>query len=564
MKICGASKAEILMEMTTHTTASWSAAVLCRFRTIGNRPKSARGSAHSKTWRRLGSFLALLPLSASAAPALPAFPGAEGFGANATGGRGGDVYYVTNLEDIGPGSLRHGISSAKGPRSILFKVSGNIKLRDSLIVNKPNITIAGQTAPGDGICFQDYTFGIRANDVIVRHIRTRLGTNARQQDDAFSLNGGTNVIVDHCSASWSVDETLSPAGNAQNLTVQWTYITESLNKSIHSKGPHGYGSLIRVRADASYTFHHDLYAHHSSRNPRPGVYGDYVLRLDFRNNVIYNWGHHAGYDNFVTEHVELNYVNNYLVAGPSTTWFESAFASSGTNTAIYQSGNRFDVNRNGHLNGTNSEWAMFSGALTKEENPFTAPPVWTDPAAAAYERVLALGGALPWRRDRVDARVTADVRNETGKIIDATDEVGGWPELKSEEAPLDSDNDGMSDVWEQAMGLNPRDATHGNKIAASGYTQLEEYLNWLGDLHAVAPRNTATDVNLQTLCGGSTNLSFKVESAANGSVKLSKDGHTARFAPKKDFHGLASFKFLATDSATGITFGPETVRVLVR
>src|ERR1041385_2406942 len=195
MKICGASKAEILMEMTTHTTASWRAAVLCRFRTIGNRPKSARGSAHSKTWRRLGSFPAPLALSASAAPALPAFPGAEGFGANATGGRGGDVYYVTNLEDTGPGSLRHGIASARGPRTILFKVSGNLKLRDSLNVNKPNITIAGQTAPGDGICFQDYTFGIHASDVIVRHVRSRLGTNARVEDDAIGINAGTNIIV---------------------------------------------------------------------------------------------------------------------------------------------------------------------------------------------------------------------------------------------------------------------------------------------------------------------------------------------------------------------------------
>ncbi len=507
---------------------------------------------------RIVLVVVLVSLCTTLAHALPAFPGAEGFGANATGGRGGDVYYVTNLNDDGPGSLRYGVDSATNSRTILFKVSGNIRLKSQLKLEKPRLTIAGQTAPGDGICLQDYTIVLNANDLVVRHIRSRLGTSGHQQADGMTILGGTNIIVDHCSASWSVDEALSPVGQTANLTVQWTYITEALNESIHVKGPHGYGSLIRPRVDASFTFHHDLYANNNSRNPRAGTYGSNVLRLDFRNNVIYNWGIKAGYNYYTFENLELNYVNNYLIRGPATTCFSCAFEAVATNTLIFQSDNRFDINLNGRLDGTNTGWRMFVGDHKKRTEPHAAPPVTTDSAEVAYERVLAQAGALPWRRDPVDARIAGNVRDETGRIIDSVDQVGGWPELRSEEPPADSDNDGMPDYWEAALGLNPKAADDDNDRDKDGYTNLEEYLNWLGDMHAVAIRNTPVEINLQSLCGNSKNLTFTASD-----VTLLKDGHTARFTPKKDFAGLASFKFTAMDSATGISFGPVTVGVLV-
>jgi pectate lyase len=426
--------------------------------------------------------LVLLLRNAPGEQSMPAFPGAEGFGANAKGGRGGDVYYVTTLADAGKGSLRDAINSAKkGPRTILFKVSGTIRLKDSLYLKQPNITIAGQSAPGDGVCLADGAFTIDASDVIVRHLRVRLGTANRKAEDAITVSGGTNIMVDHCSASWSVDETLSVVDSAEKVTVQWCLITESLNQSVHTKGAHGYGSLIRPRRDASYTFHHNLCAHHSSRNPRPGTYNGKTLRLDFRNNVIYDWGFKAGYDNFTNEFVQLNYVNNYLIAGPSTTEFTAAFESSGFNTRIFQAGNSFDVNRNGRADGTDTGWAMFKGDLVKEEKPFAVPAVKTDAADTALARVLDQAGALPWKRDAVETRLIANVRKQSGRIINTTEEVGGWPELKSSPAPADSDNDGMPDDWETTRGLNPKLADNNGDRDGDGYTNLEEYLNALAE-----------------------------------------------------------------------------------
>ncbi|MHC4728645.1 MAG: pectate lyase family protein, partial [Planctomycetota bacterium] len=235
--------------------------------------------------------------------AMPAFPGAEGFGAMSVGGRGGKVLFVTNLNDSGPGSLRAAVES-DGPRIVIFRVSGNITLKSRLSVNKPYITIAGQTAPGDGICLKDHAFSISADHVIVRHIRCRIADNAGSESDALSISSGQNIIVDHCSASWSVDETLSASARDKlgNVTVQWCIISESLNDSSHHKGAHGYGSLIRGGHGNGYTFHHNLYAHHHARLPRPGNYNDCSIDpdgfiLDFRNNVIYNWGGSAaGYN----------------------------------------------------------------------------------------------------------------------------------------------------------------------------------------------------------------------------------------------------------------------------
>ncbi len=496
-------------------------------------------------------------------PLAPAFPGAEGAGAFATGGRGGDVYYVTTLANTGTGSLRTGISGAPASgRTILFKVSGNIILSSTLTINRPNITIAGQTAPGDGICIQNYSFNIAANNVIVRHLRTRLGTNALQETDAMWINAGTNIIVDHVSASWSVDEVLSSSTDVANLTVQNCFITESLNNSIHSKGAHGYGGLISASADTTYSYLRNLYAHNQSRNPRIGSDAQAgTLRLDFRNNVIYNYGGRAGYTGGTDESTEMNYVGNYCIKGPSST-YNYILQGGGSTTHVYQNGNFIDLNRNGLLDGTDTGWAMFSESYTPFATPFVVPAATTESAPVAYQRVVALSGAMPWRRDSTDQRVASTVRQQNGMIIDAVAQVGTWPTLVAEPAPTDNDNDGMPDFWELALGLNPLNATDRNLTnALTGYTRLEEYLNWRADAHALCDRNGFVDVNLRTATGGATNLTYAVANELNGTVTLLADGYTARFVAAANTNGIANFTFTATGNGT--TFGPIPYGILI-
>jgi hypothetical protein len=518
------------------------------------------------------------------APPTRAFPGAEGAGAGAKGGRGGDVYYVTSLSDANTaGTLRYGINNAPaGGRSILFKVSGNIALTSTLTINKPRITIAGQTAPGDGICLQNYSFNIAANDIVVRHLRSRLGTNALQEGDGMWINSGTNIVVDHLSASWSVDETLSSSRTVANLTVQNCFITESLRNSIHEKGAHGYGGIASSEITTTYTYHRNLYAHHSSRSPRLGSDSQSgILRLDFRNNVIYNWGFRAGYSGDTNETTELNYVGNYLVAGPSST-YNFAFLSGGLTTSIYQSGNFIDTDKDGLVDGANTGWSMFSGTMMQTNAPFAVPEATTETAGTAYQRVLAQSGAMPWRRDANDQRIVRTVRTQTGQLVDfispttfsgdyVTNNINGtnyigvnpWPTLAAVAAPLDTDNDGMPNFWELAMGLATNNAADRNLTNALGYTRLEEYLNWLADPHTLCDRNGYVDFDLRAANGGATNLAFAVAGGTNGSATLLGDGYTARFTATNNYSGLASFTFTATDPANGLSFGPESIGVLV-
>lgn len=515
-------------------------------------------------------------------PLAVAFPGAEGAGANATGGRGGDVYYVTTLANSGAGSLRNGITGAPaGGRTILFKVSGNIVLTSTLTIDHSNITVAGQTAPGDGICLQNYSFNINANNVILRHIRTRLGTNAMQESDAMWINGGTNIIVDHVSASWSVDETLSTSRSVDKLTVQNCFITESLRNSIHSKGQHGYGGIISSDINSTFTYHHNLYAHHTSRNPRTGSdTSNNVMRLDFRNNAVYNWGFFASYGGPSDENTELNYVSNYFLAGPFSTKTH-AFDGDALTTVIHQSGNVIDNNKNGALDGVASGWSMFTGTFTQTNSPFDVPAMPTDTPQVALQKVIALSGAMHWRRDAYDQRIARTVRLQTGQHIDfvagnpfagdyITNNISGtnytgvnpWPTLASETAPIDTDNDGMPDWWELAVGLNPNLATDRNTTNVfTGYTKLEEYLNWLADAHALCDRNGTVDVNLRDATGGATNLTYSVANGTNGTVTLLGDGYTARFTATANTNGVANFTFTAIGSGT--TFGPMNYGVLV-
>lgn len=421
------------------------------------------------------ALVTLLTASSAAAP-VPAFPGAEGAGAMSRGGRGGRVIHVTTLADSGPGSLRAAVD-ATGPRTVLFATGGTIELASPLHVREPFLTIAGQAAPGGGICLKNFDLIISTHDVIVRHLRMRPGDPMKKVVDGVSIGSGSrDVILDHCSVSWSVDECLSVSGgDITNITVQWCLIAESLNRSVHHKGPHGYGSLVRADGDVSY--HHNIYAHHSSRNPRPGTYEDEGKRgiiLDFRNNVIYGWGARAGYSS--ADRANINYVGNFLKPNGSSKTPDHAFNVGGVKTRLYVADN-FLV---GAEAANVDNWKMISSVKpeTRVDEPFPIAPVRTDPPQVAYEKVLADAGATKPSRDAVDARIVRQIREGTGRILNSQTEVGGWPALATGTAPADGDGDGMPDAWEAKHGLDPRTSADGAADAdGDGYTNLEEFLN---------------------------------------------------------------------------------------
>ncbi len=423
----------------------------------------------------------------------PAFPGAEGEGANSVGGRGGDVYEVTSLDDSGPGSLRAAIE-ASGPRTVVFKVGGTIALLNPLIIRNPNITIAGQTAPGGGICLRDAGLAVSTNDVVVRFIRVRLGNDSLRDSDSISISKGKRIIFDHCSASWSTDETFSASTNEERLddvTVQWTFITESLNNAIPGKGSHGYGSLIRGNRGAKYSFHHNLYAHHRGRSPRPGNYDDWShdkdpqgFLLDFRNNVIYNFsGSYAGYNGDHESITKINYAGNCLIRGQNSGQSSVAYREQ----SIYNKGFFFNNAIDGiippdpfSLVRFPPEYTPAIAAAYKQNYPFSTDSVLTDSPQTAFTRVLADAGATLPERDAVDERVVQSIINRTGTIIDDESAVGGWPFLAAGTPPPDTDSDGMPDSWETERGLDSSDPANRNGDRNfDGYTNLEEYLNWL-------------------------------------------------------------------------------------
>jgi len=418
---------------------------------------------------------------------IPAFPGAQGFGRYTKGGRGGTVIKVTNLEDSGAGSLRHAIKQA-GPRTIIFDVSGTISLKSTLKIREGRVTIAGQTAPGDGITLKSFGLEIFADEVIVRFIRSRPGSEMGLENDAISIKKGTNIIIDHCSASWAVDETLSVSPSSKetqrsidNVTIQWTIISESLNSSGHHKGEHGYGSLVRGSAGGRYSFHHNLWAHHRARMPRPGNYMDSATDpegplFDFRNNVFYNWGNKSSGYNADTESISrYNFVNNYYLRGVNSTG-AVAFQESNSLSDSYFSGNFMD-----HEQPANA-WSLVifkDGRESASSEAFPAGQIETETAPAAYENVIRWAGAS-LARDAVDKRVTEHVKDSEGQIIDNVSSVDGWPVLSSQAAKPDRDNDGLPDEWEVIHKLNPDDKRDGNMDPdEDGYTNLEEYLNSL-------------------------------------------------------------------------------------
>ncbi len=431
----------------------------------------------------------------------PAFPGAEGGGMYTTGGRGGKVIYVTNLEDDGkPGSLRYAINQAY-PRIIVFKVSGIIKLQKRLFIKNGDLTIAGQTAPGDGICIRDHNVTVDADNVIVRFLRFRMGDETQEQTDAFSGKNRKNIIIDHCSMSWSIDECASFYSN-ENFTMQWCLIAESLNKSFHDKADHGYGAIWGGK---NASFHHNLLAHHNSRNPRfngwkrAGLKYTNILDeelVDYRNNVIYNWGNNSAYGG--ESQGKYNIVANYYKYGPGT---KSSIKSKilqvdmDPDTINYPPGTgQFYVTDNyvfGNPAVTKNNW---NGGVTyakdanqtacRADKPFPYTPVSQHTAEKAYEKVLQLAGAS-LSRDIIDVRITEEVKkgtatfsgSKTGKpgIIDSQTDVGGWPEYKQASLPVDQNEDGVPDHWMETHFPGKK----ANDVNNEGYTYLEVYLNSL-------------------------------------------------------------------------------------
>ncbi|RAJ05318.1 hypothetical protein LX64_02475 [Chitinophaga skermanii] len=417
-------------------------------------------------------------------PAL-AFPTAEGAGKYTTGGRHGKVIVVTNLNDSGAGSLRAAVME-KYPRIVVFAVSGTIQLKSPLKITSGNLTIAGQSAPGDGICIRDYTVSIQSNNVILRYLRFRLGDETKQEDDAINAIRRENIIIDHCSMTWATDECASFYDN-KHFTLQWCIIAESLRHSVHHKGEHGYGGIW---GGQSVSFHHNLLAHNTSRNPRfcgARYTHDTIKELvDFRNNVLYNWGFNSAYGG---EGGNCNIVNNYYKAGPAT---RKSVANRIVNPADTPYGKFFIVGN--YVDGfpaiTNNNWAGGVHCADKEAAKATLPfPITSIPAESAtdaYEQVLQLVGAS-YKRDVIDTRIVQEVRNNNPKlgkeqngIIDSQTEAGGWPLLKSLPPLKDSDNDGMPDDWEDAHHLdkhNPNDAA-GHHLHPQ-YTNIEIYVESL-------------------------------------------------------------------------------------
>ena len=435
-----------------------------------------------------------------------AFPAAEGYGKYAKGGRGGEVYLVTNLNDAGPGSLRAAVE-ASGPRTVVFQVSGNIELESPLTIREPYLTIAGQTAPGAGICLKNYPLNIMADHVIVRYLRIRPGDVSTEDYDAVSSRYTKHVILDHLSASWSVDETVS-VYHCDSITVQWCLISESLYGSGHEKGNHGYGGIWGSNHSS---YHHNLLVHHSSRNPRMASGSGFT---DHRNNVIYNWGFNSCYGgeasqvgNDTLNSTTINLVKNYYKPGPATRPGQIRHRIANPSARGEEDAGQWYIAGNvveGYPKVSADNWdggvqTDISVDRLRLYEPWPSMPTGEQTAVEAYRAVLDSVGAILPRRDSVDARVVADVRRgaatfeggsyrkehelvdaeaKTG-IIDSQQDVGGWPELPGAPAPTDTDADGMPDDWEIAQGLNPHDPEDRNHPGKSGYTQLENYLNGL-------------------------------------------------------------------------------------
>jgi hypothetical protein len=459
-------------------------------------------------------FFVLLLFTATAYSQIPAFPGAEGFGALATGGRGGDVYHVTTLEDSGDGSLRDGVETATGPRTIVFDISGTIILKDILWIKKSNLTIAGQTAPGDGICIRDYSVNIkRANDIIIRYIRIRLGDiqtlikgkpTSSTGLDVVSIDDSKNIIIDHCSLSWSCDEVFGIVQN-ENVTIQWCLVAEPLGDPLlHPYGnSHAYG--LNNSAN-TLSVHHCLMSNYVMRGPEfepNDAVNDqgYQVQMEAVNNVMFDYKKSGSrYKTGIEDNPEeasdilfqFHFLNNYYIRKP----FEDApeihaVTKLGVTDQlkVFVDGNIGPNRQTNDLNPWKSVWVERGPNILEADSSIKAQmafePLFSSPAPIivqlaeeAYESVLLEAGCST-RRDSVDIRILNDVTNRKYRdYLHSQETVGGWPVLKTTTAPLDTDRDGMPDWWEDLQGLDKVNAEDRNDdFDLNGYTNLEEFLN---------------------------------------------------------------------------------------
>ncbi|WP_145082695.1 pectate lyase family protein [Aureliella helgolandensis] len=437
--------------------------------------------------------------------ALPAFPGAEGFGAESRGGRGGEVIEVTNLNDRGPGSFRAACEAAN-PRTVVFRTGGTITLKSTVQIREPYITIAGQTAPGGGILlkadprFDGPVLNVGTHDATVRGLRIRRGPTAEKGccGDGLSITSAStpphDVIVDHCSISWSTDENVESWYAANDITIQWCIISEALDDSSHEKGPHSKGTIIGAEV-RRVSYHHNLLAHNVARNP---LISNNDGPNHVVNNLVYNWKYFGAEFSHVGEHPpRVNLIGNTYQPGPDTRQvrYEVSLKDYPMEPTFYARDNRGhhrqeDDEREWSLvgdgsSGLGADWMRVpanSQIQRAEPWPDSPIPITVQPSEQASQLVLAAAGAILPRRDTVDERIILDVRNRTGKCIDDPSEVGGWPLIDEGRPAADIDHDGMPDAWEVEHGLNSSDAADRNGLdlsSTAGYTNLEMYLNGL-------------------------------------------------------------------------------------
>ena len=462
-----------------------------------------------------------------------AFPEALGFGAQVTGGRGGTVYHVTNLNDDGAGSFRDAVS--QGNRIVVFDVGGIINIKTAVSI-KSNITIAGQTAPGEGIAIHGGKLSTgKQSNIIIRYLRIRPGENtASEKDDALNLYDSKNVIVDHCSvelAPWN-----NFGGSSDNASYRVTGITVQ-NSLIANPIGQQFGAHIES-VDGTWAWYYNAFVNTHNRNPLDKINDVFV------NNILYNF--EAGYTTHTSTHFNHDIVNNYFVYGPkgSNPWFQVD-----KNQSIYASGNLIDTNKDGVLNGTASSIYYYQGAGEELSKPWneltTSGPMLS--AASAWRYVNSQSGVLPY--DDIDSLIWHQVGTlgKEGALVKSVGAMGiktnnGWGEVIAGEAATDSDKDGMPDYFEEAMGYDKSKDDAMTK-ESDGYVRIEKYINWLGASHMRIADDVSRDFDLRTITRGFQEVkpTYSVSAAENGSVELQNDGYTARFTPAAK--GLASFKY---------------------